>query len=89
MVVDRTRLATLRDWSFAVAERKGYRISRLSVMPEHLHVSLRGNIEHSPCQIAPAFQNNLAYALGQISWPASFTAPASGAGSRRFAAPSR
>jgi hypothetical protein len=47
-------------------------------MPEHRNVSLRGNIKHSPRQIALAFQNSLAYALGQITRPASFTAPTSG-----------
>jgi REP element-mobilizing transposase RayT len=65
-VVDRARLAALRDCSFRIAEKKGYQISRLSVMPDHLHVSLRGNIEHSPEDVALAFQNNLAYALGQV-----------------------
>jgi REP element-mobilizing transposase RayT len=65
-VVDRARLTTLRDTSFRIAEKKGHRISRLSVMPDHLHVSLRGNIQHSPQEIALAFQNNLAYALGQV-----------------------
>ena len=34
-------------------------------MPDHLHVALRGNIEQSPHEIALAFQNNLAYALGR------------------------
>jgi REP element-mobilizing transposase RayT len=64
-VVDRTRLTTIRDRSFAIARKKGYRISRLSVMPDHLHMALGGDIEQSPQEIALAFQNNLAYALGQ------------------------
>ena len=71
--VDRARLATLRDWSFRIAEKKGYRISRLAVMPDHLHAALRGNIQQSPQEIALAFQNNLAYALGQVRiWTDSF-----------------
>jgi len=65
-VVDRRRLTVLRDTSLAIAEKKGYGISRLSVMPDHLHTALRGNLEHSPLDIALAFQNNLAYALGQL-----------------------
>ncbi len=56
-------LAKTRDHSFQIAEKKGHGISRLSVMPEHVHFSLRGNIEHSPQDIALAFQNNLAYHL--------------------------
>jgi len=34
-------------------------------MPDHLHMALRGNIEHDPQTIALSFMNNLAYALGQ------------------------
>ncbi len=60
-----TWLAKIRDQSFRIADKKGHGISRLSVMPDHLHFSLRGNIEHSPEQIALAFQNNLAFFLGQ------------------------
>ena len=58
-------LTKIRDQSLRIAEKKGHAISRLSVMPDHLHFSLRGNIENSPEQIALAFQNNLAYVLGQ------------------------
>jgi len=48
-----------------IAEKKGYGIAELSVMPDHLHMALRGNVEHSPQDIALAFQNNLAFMLGQ------------------------
>jgi REP element-mobilizing transposase RayT len=58
-------LGTIRDWSFKIAAKKRYGISRLSVMPDHVHASLRGNIEHSPEDVALAFLNNLAFALGQ------------------------
>ena len=59
-------LGKIRDQAFRIAEKKGYRISRLSAMPDHLHLSLRGNPDDSPETIALAFQNNLAYALGQF-----------------------
>jgi REP element-mobilizing transposase RayT len=62
---DRESLTTLRDWGLAVANKKGHAISTLSVMPDHIHVSLRGNIDQSPQEIALAFLNNLAFALGQ------------------------
>jgi REP element-mobilizing transposase RayT len=62
---DRASLTTLRDRSLAVAKKKGYAISTLSVMPDHIHAALRGNISDSPEGIALAFLNNLAYALGQ------------------------
>lgn len=64
-VVDKQRLAAIRDGSLKVAKKKAYSISRLSVMPDHLHLALRGDYAHPPDQIASAFQNNLAYALGQ------------------------
>jgi REP element-mobilizing transposase RayT len=58
-------LTKIRDHSFRIAEKKGHGISRLSVMPEHVHFSLRGNIAHSPQEIALAFQNNLAHFLAR------------------------
>jgi REP element-mobilizing transposase RayT len=65
-IVDQARLTTLRDTSLRIAEKKGYAISRLSVMPDHLHAALRGNCDQSPVEIVGAFQNNLAYAVGQM-----------------------
>ena len=35
-------------------------------MPDHLHVALRGNIEHSTQDIALAVMNNLAYFVGSV-----------------------
>jgi REP element-mobilizing transposase RayT len=71
VTLDRTRfsdnqsLTSIRDTALRVAAKKGYSVSRLSVMPDHLHIALRGDIEHSPQDIALAFLNNLAYAMGQ------------------------
>lgn len=66
-------LGKIRDQSVRIAEMKGYKISRLSVVPDHVHFCLRGNIEHSPEQIALAFQNDLAYTLGQVCvWQATY-----------------
>lgn len=59
-------LRKLRNCSFSIAAKKGYEIKALSVMPDHLHVSLRGNIEQSPEEIVLAFQNNLAYIMGML-----------------------
>jgi REP element-mobilizing transposase RayT len=61
----RCDLQKLRDGALAVARKKGYAISSLSVMPDHIHVSLRGDIHHSPEDIALSFLNNLAYVMGQ------------------------
>jgi REP element-mobilizing transposase RayT len=64
-ITDGSTLAAIRDGAVRIAEKKDYRISRLSVMPDHRHIALRGNIKHSPQEIALSFQNNLAYMLGQ------------------------
>ncbi|MCA9210488.1 MAG: transposase [Planctomycetales bacterium] len=61
-------LETVRDGAFRVACKKGYAISRLAVMPDHLHVALRAVPSHTPEQVALAFQNNLAYLVGCRLW---------------------
>lgn len=64
-IVDEQALKTIRDGSFRIAEKKDYKIGAVSVMPDHLHIALRGNLEHSPEQIALAFQNSLAHMLNR------------------------
>lgn len=74
-VSDTATLTRMRDCSIAVANKKGHRISALSLMPDHIHMALRGNIEHSPEDIALGFMNNLAYAMGQNAiWMPSYYA---------------
>jgi len=62
-LVDDAGLTTIRDSSFRIAAKKEYAIRAIAVMPDHVHIALRGNLEHSPEQIALAFQNNLAHML--------------------------
>lgn len=62
------RLGEIRDAAFAVAAKSGHAIAALSVMPDHLHMALRGNIERSPAEIAMVFQNGLAGAVGCRVW---------------------
>jgi REP element-mobilizing transposase RayT len=57
-------LTKIRDGCFRIAEKKGHLISVESVVPDHLHIAMRGNIEHSAEEIALGFMNNLAYRLG-------------------------
>lgn len=57
-------LERIRDGCRRIAEKKGHRISVGSVMPDHVHLALRGNVEQSPQDIALAYLNNLAYLLG-------------------------
>jgi REP element-mobilizing transposase RayT len=62
---DDQMMRTIRDSAIAIARRKGYGLKALSLMPDHLHVAFRGNIEQSPEEIALAFLNNLAYLVGR------------------------
>ncbi len=63
---DPVQLRTLYDHSLKIADRKAHQIAAISVMPDHLHLALRGNIESSPQDIVLGFQNNLAFVMGQI-----------------------
>jgi len=72
---DPEQLRTLYDRSLRIAERKAHKIAWISVMPDHLHLALRGNIDSSPLDIALGFQNNLAFAMGQVPiWQEGFYA---------------
>jgi REP element-mobilizing transposase RayT len=48
---------------FAIAEKKEYEIAELSIMPDHIHIALRGNIAHSAEEMLAGFMNNLWYSL--------------------------
>jgi len=54
----------IREACPRIAGKKGYDLAEVSVMPDHVHMALRGNIEHSPMEIGLAFQNNLSFVLG-------------------------
>jgi len=66
------QLGRIRDAALAAAVEGGHRIAALSVMPDHVHMALRGNIERSPEEIALAFQNGLARAAGCRVWQDGF-----------------
>ncbi len=61
-------LLKIRDTTLRVCAKKGYRACMLAVMPDHLHLAVRGAVAQSPEEIALAFLNNLAYVLGQRRW---------------------
>jgi REP element-mobilizing transposase RayT len=62
------KLGRLRDAAFEIAAAGGHRIAALSVMPDHVHAALRGDMEFSPERIALAFQNGLARVIGCRVW---------------------
>lgn len=65
---DEATLAKIHDTAVRVCRKKGFAASTLAVLPDHLHLALRGDVGQSPEAIALAFLNNLAYALGQRRW---------------------
>jgi REP element-mobilizing transposase RayT len=61
-------LAHIRDTTMRICTKKNYGASTLAVLPDHLHLAVRGTIGHSPEEMALSFLNNLAHALGQRPW---------------------
>lgn len=61
-------LGQIRDGVARICVKKGYAASVTAVMPDHVHVALRGALDHSPETIALSFLNNLAYIVGQKHW---------------------
>jgi REP element-mobilizing transposase RayT len=64
-ITDLNILRELRDGTLEIAETRGHAISRLSVMPDHLHASLRGPIDVSPATIAVGYQIDLDQFINQ------------------------
>jgi REP element-mobilizing transposase RayT len=60
------QLRTIRDATLKIAAKKRHAVSRLAVMPDHLHVALRPQIEESPLQVAFAYLNNLGHMVGRL-----------------------
>jgi REP element-mobilizing transposase RayT len=57
-------LSMTRDMFFKVARKKGHRLSRLALLPDHLHATLGCGFQESPEEVALGYMNNLAYAHG-------------------------
>ncbi len=62
---DDASLALIQDTCDKAAVKKGYLIGSRSVMPDHVHLALRGNVEENPEEVALGFMNNIAFAFGQ------------------------
>jgi len=61
-------LATIRDTTLRICVKKGYAASTLAVLPDHLHLAVRGAVTQSPEEIALSFLNNLAHVLNRRPW---------------------
>lgn len=62
----------LRDRALEAARAAGFVIKALAVMPDHLHVALRGVPETSPVEIGVALQEATAKAAGCRLWQEGF-----------------
>ena len=62
---DYTWLAKTRDECFRCADQHKHGVANLSVVPDHLHLALRGHYTQSPEEIALNYLNNLALIHGQ------------------------
>lgn len=63
--VDEVSLERIRTTCEKNAQKKGYLLGSYSVMPDHVHLAMRGNVEESPEEIALGFMNNIAFVFGQ------------------------
>lgn len=62
---DECSLSLIADMCDKVASKKSYVVGSRAVMPDHVHLALRGVIDESPEEIALAFLNNIAFEFGQ------------------------
>jgi len=67
-IADMGRIEAIRDQALQTAHEQGHAVSVLSLVPDHLHVALRGAIENSPEQVALSFRNDTARAVGAAVW---------------------
>jgi len=58
-------LRSIRDGCRKIAAKKELRISRLAVMPDHLHIAVGPPPHLAPVEVVSVLQNNLAWLLGQ------------------------
>jgi REP element-mobilizing transposase RayT len=58
------QLAITRDMFFKAPCQKRHSISRLALLPDHLHAALGCGFEESPEDVALGYMNNLAFAHG-------------------------
>jgi len=63
-ITNRKALEIIKEYCFVIANKKECEIARLAIMPDHIHISLRGNPKLSPNDIGFAFLNNLSFVLG-------------------------
>ncbi len=63
-IIKKEKFDIIKKYSFIIANKKECEIAHLAIMPDHIHISLKGNPELSPNDIGFAFLNNLSFVLG-------------------------
>jgi len=58
-------LRQLREATLKIMSKKQHVLSRLSILPDHIHAALRPRIEESPLEVVFAYLNNLAHMAGR------------------------
>jgi hypothetical protein len=61
---DDEHLRRVRDMIVRASAKKGHLLSRAAILPDHLHLALRGSLEESPEEIVLGYMNNVAFACG-------------------------
>lgn len=62
--IQENHLATTRDMFLKAVLHKGHRVSRLALLPDHLHATIGCGFEESPEEVALSYMNNLAFVHG-------------------------
>ena len=63
-VTKKENFETIKQYIPKIANKKKCIIAHFAIMPDHIHISLKGNPEISPYDIGLNFMNNLSYVLG-------------------------
>jgi REP element-mobilizing transposase RayT len=61
------RLARTRDMVLKVAQKRRHRLSRASLLADHIHLAIGCDLSEPPEEVALAYLNNLAYAHGMTA----------------------
>ena len=57
-------LRGLKETIVKAARRKNHRLSRVAIVPDHIHMTLGCNLEEAPEEVVLSYMNNLAYGCG-------------------------
>ena len=62
----------IKNYIPKIADKRSCQVAHFAIMPDHIHISMKGNPEISPSEIGLTFMNELAYAIGCKCWSNKF-----------------